>query len=100
MAEKDREILRVFFNTAYCLVKQEQPFSDYPALLKLQFKNGVKEFKSYTNDRAAAGFTDAVGDVMKDSLVRDLMNAVTTVLVGKTERGPGTAQVLRCVTLY
>lgn len=72
MAKKDKEILRVCFNTAYYLVKQEWPFSDYPALLNLQFNNGVKEFQSYRNDCAAAGFTNAVGDVIKDSLVKDL----------------------------
>ena len=75
MAERDREILRVCFNTAYYLVKQERPFSDYPTLLKLQCKNGVKEFQCYKNDRAAAGFTDIVGDIIKESLVKDLNNA-------------------------
>ena len=33
-------------------------FSDYPALLDLQYKNGMKEFKSYRNDHAAAGGCD------------------------------------------
>ena len=57
MAENDREVLHVCFNTAYYLVIQERLFSDYPVLLNLQIKNGMKEFKSYRNDRAAAGST-------------------------------------------
>ena len=63
MAEEDKEILRV------------RNLSDYPALLNLQFKNGVNEYKSYRNDRAAAGFNDAIGDVIRDSLAKDLAKA-------------------------
>ena len=33
--------------------KPERPFSDYPELLSLQQKSGVKKFESYNNDRAA-----------------------------------------------
>ena len=75
MAEKDKEILRACFNTAYYLVKQEQPFSDYPGLLNLQYKNGIKEFKSNRNDHVTASFTDVVRDAIKESLVKELPNA-------------------------
>ena len=33
--EKDLETLRICFNSAYYLVKQERPFSDYPNLITL-----------------------------------------------------------------
>ena len=75
MAEKDKEILRVCFNTAYYLVKQEWPFSNYPALLNLQYKIGVKEFKSCRNNHVTAGFTDVLRKVIKESLVKELLNA-------------------------
>jgi hypothetical protein len=38
MCMKDRESLRVKFNLAYYLAKQERPFSDFSELLKLQAK--------------------------------------------------------------
>ena len=58
MGEKDLETLRICFNSAYYLVKQEHPFSDYPNLVTLQHENGIKKFQSYVADRAAVDFTD------------------------------------------
>ena len=58
MWEKDLEILRICFNSAYYLVKQEHPFCDYPNLVTLQHENGIKKFQSYVADRAAVDFTD------------------------------------------
>ena len=46
MGEKDLETLRICFNSAYYLVKPERPFSDYPNLITLQHKNGIKKFRS------------------------------------------------------
>ena len=75
MADIDRENLRVCFNTAYHIAKSEQPYSDYPGLLDLQFKNGVQAFNSYKNDRAAAQFVDVIADELKDNLIKLLTNA-------------------------
>ena len=58
MWEKDLETLRICFNSAYYLVKQEHPFCDYPNLVTLQHENGIKKFQSYVADRAAVDFTD------------------------------------------
>ena len=46
MCERDRDNLRMKFNLAYYLLKQECLFSDYPQLLKLQTKNRVKPIGS------------------------------------------------------
>ena len=46
MCVKDKNACRILFNSAYYFAKQEQPFSDFPDLLKLQEKNktpGIKE---------------------------------------------------------
>ena len=46
MCVKDKNAYRILFNSAYYFAKQEQPFSDFPDLLKLQEKNktpGIKE---------------------------------------------------------
>ena len=75
MAESDKEKMRVCFNTVYYLAKLERPFGDFPQLLSLQQKNGVKQFENYNNDRAAANFYDAIGKTMKDDLVKDLVDA-------------------------
>ena len=75
MAESDKETMRVCFNTVYYLAKLERPFSNFPQLLSLQQKNGVKQFENYKNDRAAANLCDATGKTLKDDLVKDLVDA-------------------------
>ena len=71
------------------MAKQERPFSDYPELLSLQQKNGVKKFESYNNDRAAGNFCDATGKTLKDVLVKDLVDAKYYSLLtdGSTDSG-------------
>ena len=89
MAEDDKETMRVCFNTVFYLAKQEHPFSDYPALLFLQQKNGVKKFDCYKNDRAAGNFCDAIGKMLKYALVKGLVDAKYYSLLtdGSTDAG-------------
>ena len=73
---KDKNACQLLFNSAYYLGKQEQPFSDFPDLLKLQKKNkmpGIKE--CYRNDRATGNFTGSIAKVTKDSFAKDLAKA-------------------------
>ena len=50
MATHDKEALENCFNSAYYLAKKERPCSDFPDLIELQEKNGVKYCKSYRNE--------------------------------------------------
>ena len=70
MGEKDLETERICFNFAYYLVKQECPFSDYPNLITLQHKNGIKEFQSYMTDRAAVDFSDCIAEDKQEDLIK------------------------------
>ena len=70
MEEKDLETLRICFNSAYYLVKQERPFSDYANLITLQHKNSIKKFQSYMTDRTAADFTDCIAKVEREELIK------------------------------
>ena len=47
MATRDKEVLENRFNSAYYLTKKERPYSDFPDLIELQEKNGVKYRRSY-----------------------------------------------------
>ena len=44
------------FNTAYCIMKEELPYTLYTTMLKLQVKNGsdLARLKSYQSDKACA----------------------------------------------
>ena len=76
MNEKDKESLNIHFNSAYYLGKHERPFTDYPALLDLQEKNGALKFnESYRTDRAAAIFSDFIGESLKIPIVDVLIEA-------------------------
>ena len=76
MNEKDKESLSIRFDSAYYLGKRERPFTDYPALLDLQEKNGVLKFnESYRTDRAAAIFSDFIGESLKIPVVDALIEA-------------------------
>ena len=70
MGQKDLETLRICFNSAYYLVKQERPFSDYANLITLQHKNSIKKFQSYMTDRTAADFTDCIAKVEREELIK------------------------------
>ena len=70
VGEKDLETLRIRFNSAYYLVKQERPLSDYPNLITLQHKNSIKKSQSYVTDRAAVDFTDCIAEVKKEDLIK------------------------------
>ena len=70
IGEKELETLRICFNSAYYLIKQERPFSDYANLITLQHKNGIKKFQSYETHRTAADFTDCMAEVKKEDLIK------------------------------
>ena len=74
MADKDKDILKVCFNTAYYITKYEKPFSDYVNLIHLQQKNGVQKFSSYVNDRSAANFADVIAKLQKEELIKQIQN--------------------------
>ncbi|CAB4004155.1 Hypothetical predicted protein [Paramuricea clavata] len=63
MKEHSEEVLKMRFNTAYCLAKKgfkEKPFNDYPELLALQEKkNRIDKQREYrTPLKATANFID------------------------------------------
>ena len=75
MTEQEGELLKNRFNSAYYLSKNERPYSDFEELLELQEKNGATHHKGYRNERSAANFVDTCGQVLKDNMVQDLLNA-------------------------
>ena len=81
ISNEDREGLRVKVNTMYHIIKNEDPFTDYPKLLNLQKINKVpilqqgKQARSYATDDYGAIFGDFIGKVTMDSLKKDLAKA-------------------------
>ena len=74
ISNEDREGLRVKVNTMYHIIKNEDPFTDYPKLLTLQKINRVpilqqgKQARIYATDDYGTIFGDFIGKVTMDSL--------------------------------
>ena len=72
----DKDSLRVKFNTTYYVLKKERPFTDYPDLLNLQNKNGLKKLgANYATPDASAYFADCIRKVMREDLKTILTKA-------------------------
>ena len=87
MTEKDEQTLTVRFNTAYCLAKNERPYSEFGDLLTLHEKNGVKTSDMYHNERAGANFIDTLGTSIGQKLLEDIekYNYFTLLMDGSTD---------------
>ena len=72
----NKEVLENHSNSASYLAKKERPYSDFPDLIELQEKNGVKYCGSYQNKRATANFVDNCREALKQSFVEDLFCAI------------------------
>ena len=77
----------------YHIIKNEDPFTDYPKLLNLQKINKVpilqrgKQARSYATDDYGAIFGDFIGKVTMDSLKKDLAKAHYSLLCdGSTDK--------------
>ena len=83
----NKEVLENRSNSASYLAKKERPYSDFPDLIELQEKNGVKYCGSYQNERATANFVDNCREVLKESFVEDLLHANyhSILLVAQTQ---------------
>ena len=76
MCRDDKKHLEYKFNSAYYLAMKERPFTDFPELLTLQEKRGIKKIgKAYLTNNACAEFTDYIAEVTKDSRKTDIANA-------------------------
>ena len=75
MCRDDRKHLEYKFNSTYYLAMKEKSFTDFPELLTLQEKIGIKRIgKAYLTKNACKEFKDYIAEVTKDSLKTDIAN--------------------------
>ena len=67
IAHNDLETMRISFNSAYYLAKNERLFSDYANIIQLQQKGDVQKFTFHLTDRSATNFI-IVGKMLKNDL--------------------------------
>ena len=63
------------------------PFSDYPNLITLKHKNGIRKFQPCVMDRAAADYTDCIAEVKKEDLIKAIStsNYLSLLTDGSTD---------------
>ena len=91
MCDKDRDSLRVEFNTVYYIAKHEKVFTDYPNLLELQEqeKNNVQGIdRNYITD-CATGVFNVIGNSIKIDMKRELksLRFYSILSDGRTDSG-------------
>lgn len=77
IGEKNKLLLCSLFNTEYCVLQSEMPFTVYQTLLKLQIKKGsdLSKVKSYQSDKACARFAPYIAESVRDDILISLHDA-------------------------
>lgn len=73
--EKTINELKIKFNTAYAIAKEELPFTKFRALLQIQRKNGLEMNEMYENDVKCAEIIHCISSTLKDELVNHLRDS-------------------------
>ena len=93
LSNKDQEGLCIKMNTVYYVIKNEDLYTEYPKLLKLQTKNIVPQLlksktqASYPTDDVGAIFGNFIGRCIVDLLKKDLdkINYFSVLTDGSTD---------------
>ena len=75
MNQKDIELTRTKFETAYFVAKEEMTLKKYPKLKNHEERHGVNVGKAYRNENTSGIFIDAISE----SLATDLKNKIDKV---------------------
>ncbi|KAJ8026207.1 hypothetical protein HOLleu_33990 [Holothuria leucospilota] len=100
MSEKNRNILKKVFNTAYMILKCKLPFTLFPNMLKLQIKNGsdIDGLSSYRTNTACRRFTQYIVDDIREPLKDAINNArvFSVIYDGATDASVTEVEIVYC----
>uniref|UniRef100_A0A3B1J4P0 TTF-type domain-containing protein n=1 Tax=Astyanax mexicanus TaxID=7994 RepID=A0A3B1J4P0_ASTMX len=74
-AEKEIKELKMKFNTAYMIAREELPFTKFTSQVLLMRKNGLDVSKTYDNNTACAEFIGCIADDVKAQTVKEAQKA-------------------------
>ncbi|XP_056283011.1 zinc finger protein 862-like [Pseudoliparis swirei] len=88
--------LRLKFNTAYFIAKEELPFTQFKGQLDLQRKNGVKLNATYNNDTACAQFVGIIADTLKRKTYEKIKDApyLSIMIDGDTDTSTKECEII------
>ena len=72
LQQEDNAKMCKLFNSAYCLYKEERPFTEFPGLLKFQSTQGISLGETYNNDMACWKFTESIAKIFESNLRKSL----------------------------
>lgn len=87
--EKDRREEAVKITTAYCLAKEEIPFSNFPGLIDLQIKNGLELTCAYANNKTCVEMVSILGKMFEEVTAGETSksNYISVMADGATDAG-------------
>ncbi|XP_069819635.1 zinc finger protein 862-like [Dendropsophus ebraccatus] len=74
-AEKDFKEMKIKFNVAYMIAREELPFTKYAAQILLMKKNGMDISKTYDNDTACAEIIGCIAEEFKAQTLNEAAKA-------------------------
>jgi hypothetical protein len=75
MKQKDFELTKKKFETAYFVVKEELPITKFTKILELEEKHGVALGKAYRNNMSGSTMIDFIGKWLSNELKKELEEA-------------------------
>ena len=88
-SDDEREKLRVKFDIAYFLAKENLPFTKYPCICELEARHGVSVGTSYRNENAGKEFIHYIAETKREELKQRLGSAkfFSLLIDGSTDKG-------------
>ena len=85
----EREKVRVKFNIAYFMARENLPYTKYPRICELEARHGVSVGTSHVNETAGKEFIHYIAKARREELKQRLFNAkfFSVLLDGSTDKG-------------
>uniref|UniRef100_A0A8C6SCA7 HAT C-terminal dimerisation domain-containing protein n=1 Tax=Neogobius melanostomus TaxID=47308 RepID=A0A8C6SCA7_9GOBI len=91
------EELKIKFNTAYTIAKEEMPFTKFRPLLSLMKKNGLNLNMTYANDKSCANIIGVISETFREDVARKISSVkyLSILIDGDTD-----VSVKECEIVY
>lgn len=73
LSKIDTETTEKIFRTAYCIAKNQRPYSDLPKLIDLQIYNGLEMGRILQTDKSCSSIVDHIAIEMRKTICKDII---------------------------
>lgn len=73
LSKIDNETTEKIFRTAYCIAKNQRPYTDLPKLVDLQTLNGLEMGRILQSDKSCSSIVDHIAIEMRKTICKDII---------------------------